>query len=167
LKKESPLHNLLLVSGMIGLLVLALILDIVLSGLTERNSQMGGLNVTLVWMYPLVQFIWMLGAIGLAWLMITGGSFSRWVSAIYLIVGLLILYTNPILYVNELPDSLYVVVQYLAPGTMVFQAGGLIAAIGLLSLWFWKAPVTGDSSSKPADEMVDNPEGKNGHEDLS
>ena len=138
MKEERPLRNVLLLSGMAGLLVLALILDLILKVLVERNSQLGGIDTTLVWIFPLFQLLWMVGVISLVWLMISGGGYSKWISAIFLIVGLFILYANPILYVNELPDSLYILVEYLSPGTMLFQAGGAVAAIGLLSLWFWK-----------------------------
>jgi len=140
---------------MIALLVLALVLDVLITGLVDRNAQTGALNVPLVWLFSLFQFIWMLGAIGVVWLMISGGGFSRWVSLVYLLIGLIILYTNPILFVNELPDSLYVVVQFVSPGTLVFQAGGVLAAVGLLSLWFWKKPqVEEPDLSEPVKENV-------------
>lgn len=132
------LQNSLLLGGMIGLILLGFIFDLLINSLVERNSQTGGLEVTLVWLFPLMQFLWMVALVGLIWLMIRGGGYSRMISVLYIGVGLLILYTNPILFVNELPDSFYVVVQYLNPGSLLFQSGGAIAAIGLLSLWFWK-----------------------------
>jgi hypothetical protein len=139
MKPGRGLQNALLLSALAGLFVLAIVFDVITRALTDRNSQLGGLDATLVWMYPLLEMLWVLAALGLVWFMASSGYYSRWVSVIYLVVGLLILYTNPILFVNELPDSLYVVVQYLAPGTMLFQAGGTFAAIGILSLWFWKS----------------------------
>jgi hypothetical protein len=118
--------------------VLAFVFDLVITTLAERNAQLGGLNSTLVWIYPMLQLLWMLGIVGLIWLMVSGGGYSRWVSVVYLLVGLILLYTNPILFVNELPDSWYIVVQYLIPGSLLFQAGGAAAAFGLVSLFFWK-----------------------------
>jgi hypothetical protein len=146
MKPEKGMQNLLLISALAGLFLLAIVFDIITRILTDRNSQMGGLDTTLVWMYPLLEMLWVLASLGLVWLMISSGFYSRWVSVIYLVVGLIILYTNPILFVTELPDSLYVVVQYLFPGTMLIQAGGTFAAIGILSMWFWKSP--GDDSAE-------------------
>lgn len=140
MSEGKGLQNMLLVSGLVGLLVLGLVFDLIIRALVERNAQTGMLDVTLVWLFPLLQFLFMAAVVGLVWLMIAGGGYSRWVSVVFLLVGLLVLYTNPILYTNELPDSFYVVVEYLAPGSVLFQAGGAAAAIGLLSLWFWKEP---------------------------
>lgn len=139
------LHNLLLMTGAIGLVVLGLVFDLILQALLERNAEIGTLDATLVWIFPLLQFLFIVALVGLVWFMIASGGYSRWVSVIYLLIGLILLYYNPILYTNELPDILYVAVQYLAPGTMLIQAGAAVAAIGLLSLWFWKAPPKEDA----------------------
>ena len=138
MKEKHGLQNILLVTGMIGLLVVAVIFDLIIRNLAERNSQLGTLDSTMVWLFPLLQFLFMLAALGLVWLMIAGERYSRWVSAVFLVVGLLLLYINPIMYVNEFPDSWYVIVIYLVPGNMLFQTSGVLAALGLLSLWFWK-----------------------------
>ncbi|MCC6956933.1 MAG: hypothetical protein IT316_09085, partial [Anaerolineales bacterium] len=114
MSESRGLQNLLLVSGVIGLLVLGFVFDLILQALLDRNAQLGTLDTTLVWFYPLLQFLFVAAVVGLVWLMIAGGGYSRWVSVVYLLIGLALLYYNPVLYVNELPDSLYVVVQYLA-----------------------------------------------------
>lgn len=152
MSESRGLQNLLLVSGVIGLLVLGFVFDLILQALLDRNAQLGTLDTTLVWFYPLLQFLFVAAVVGLVWLMIAGGGYSRWVSVVYLLIGLALLYYNPVLYVNELPDSLYVVVQYLAPGTMLLQAAAAAAAIGLLSLWFWKPPEKEDEPLKDTGE---------------
>ena len=148
MSENKALHNILLITGMVALVLLSLLFDLAITALAEQNAQGGGLEVTLVWLFPLMELIWMLAVVGLVWFFATGGGYSRWISLIYLIVGIFLLYTNPVLFVNELPDSWYVLVQYLSPGTLLFQAGGALAAVGLLSLWFWKP------ASKQ--ELVDN-----------
>jgi hypothetical protein len=107
MNESRALKNILLLSGLLGVLVLAFVLDLVITTLAERNAQLGGLDTTLVWIYPMLQLLWMLGIVGLIWLMVSGGGYSRWVSVVFLLVGLLLLYINPILFVNELPDSWY------------------------------------------------------------
>lgn len=150
MSEGKGLQNLLLLSGLVGILVLGLVFDLIIRALVERNAQTGTLDATLVWLFPLLQFLFMAAVVGLVWLMIAGGGYNRWVSVVFLLAGLLVLYTNPILYTNELPDSLYVVVEYLAPGSLLFQAGAAAAAIGLLSMWFWKEPqAEGDQVVEP------------------
>ena len=153
MENSRSLQNLLLLSGMVGLLVLGLVFDLILQALVERNAQLGTLDTTLVWIFPLLQFLFMAAAIGLAWLMIVGGGYSRWISIVYLLVGLVILYYNPVLYTNERPDSLYVLVEYVSPGRMMFQAGGGVAALGLLSLWFWKSPLEAEAAEEDEEEV--------------
>jgi len=136
--KGKALNNLLLISGLFGILLLGLVFDLGINGLATRNAETGTLSATLVWMFSLLELLLMVGIVGLIWLAVSGGGFSRWVSVVYLVVGLIILYTNPILYVTEMPDSLYVVVEFLIPGSMLYQAGGFAAAFGLVSLFFWK-----------------------------
>lgn len=155
MKESNGIKNLLLVSGLIGLLLLALIFDLVIGALAERNAELGGLDATLVWIFPLLELLFMLGIVGLLWLALSGRGYSRWVSVFYLVVGLLLLYTNPILFVNELPDSLYVLVEYLLPGSLLFQAGGAAAAFGLVTLFFWQG------KSQEPDEEVEEEEPEN------
>jgi hypothetical protein len=139
MEKGKNLTNLLLISGLIAILLLGLIFDLIVNGLASRNAETGILSATLIWMFSLLELLLMVGIVGLTWLAVSSGGFNRWVSLVYLVVGLLVIYTNPILYVSEMPDSLYVVVEFLIPGSMLYQAGGFAAAFGLVSLFFWKS----------------------------
>ena len=113
--KEKSLRLALLVGAMLGMLILAFVFDILLQALVERNSSQGGLDQLLVWLFPLLQLLWMVGAVGLVWWMISGGGFSRWVSVIYMVVGLVVLYSTSFLFVLTLPESFYGIIQYLSP----------------------------------------------------
>jgi hypothetical protein len=136
---ESKLNiNLLMISGLIGIFLLALIFDLIIGGLVNRNAALGGIDTTLVWIFPLLQMLLMVALIGLLWLVVSTGGFSRFTCLVFLLVGLFLLYANPILYTNELPDSWYVVVQYLSPYSLLTQVGGAAAAFGLVTLFFWK-----------------------------
>jgi hypothetical protein len=158
--KEKAIRIALLVGAMLGMLILAFVFDILLQALVERNSSQGGLDQLLVWLFPLLQLLWMVGAVGLVWWMISGGGFSRWVSVIYMAVGLVVLYATSFLFVLTLPESFYVIIQYLSPGTFLYQASAAVAAIGLFSLAMWKpaspveieAEVDQEAESGPADE---------------
>jgi hypothetical protein len=136
--KEKSLNTALLIGGMIGILLLAFAFDLILQVLVNRNSTQGGLDQMLVWLFPLLQLLWAVAAIGLVWLMISRGGYSRLVSAIYLVFGLLVLYSTSFLFVLPVPESFYVIIQYLSPGTTLYQASGAVAAIGLFSLAMWK-----------------------------
>jgi sulfite exporter TauE/SafE len=137
--KGKALNNLLLISGLFGILLLGLVFDLGINSLATRNAETGTMSATLIWMFSLLELLLMVGIVGLTWLAVSSGGFSRWVSVVYLVVGLIVLYTNPVLYVTEMPDSLYVVVEFLIPGSMLYQAGGFAAAFGLVSLFFWKS----------------------------
>ncbi len=152
--KEKSLRLALLVGAMLGLLILAFIFDILLQRLVELNSSQGGLDQLLVWLFPLLQLLWMVGAIGLVWWMVTGGGFSRWISVIYMVVGLIVLYSTSFLFVLTLPESFYGLIQYLSPGTFLYQASAAVAAIGLFSLAMWKpaTPVEGEAEEVQEDE---------------
>jgi len=153
MKEGRSLQNILLVSGLVGMLLLAFVFDLIIQNLIQINTQSGTLMVVLVWLFPLLQFLWLLAPIGLVWLMISGGGYGRWVSWVFLIFGLAFLYINPVLFVNELPDSLYVIVQYLTPGSLLIQGAGAAAAIGLLSLWFWKPPSISEEEEVEVEEI--------------
>ena len=157
MKTNSSSHNLILILGMVGILVLAGIFDYTLDALAVQNSETGTLDLLLVWLFPLLEFLWALAAVGLVWYIIAGRSYSRWVCAVYLIFGLVLLYASPILYVTNLPDSLYVILIYLTPGSMLYQASGITAAIGLLSLWFWQAPASIPVEEKSEGNQIENP----------
>lgn len=137
MKQSNSNINFLMISGLVGLVLLALIFDILIAALADRNNAMGGMDTTLVWIFPLAQLLFMVALIGMLWLAVSTGGYSRWVSFVFLLVGLLLLYANPILYTNELPDSWYIIVQFLLPYSMVAQASGAAAAFGLVTLFFW------------------------------
>lgn len=118
--------------------MLALLLDAV------RNSLVSGADSIaeqqrLLFLLPLMQFLLMLAALGLIWLCLSRAGYSRWVSAVYLIVGLALLYALAFLAVLPLPDWMYNLLLYLSPESYLFQVGAAAAALGLISLFFWKA----------------------------
>ena len=156
--KEKSLNIALFTGGMVGMLLLAFVFDLILNSLTARNATEGGLDQLLVWLFPLLQLLWMVAAISLVWLMISSGGFSRLVCVIYMVVGLLILYSTSFLFVLPVPDSYYVLIQYLSPGTFLYQASGAVAAIGIFSLAMWKpaSPVETEPEAvqEPAGDSV-------------
>jgi hypothetical protein len=133
------LNDLLLLGGLAGLLILAFLLDTLRNSLLT-NAGTGEEQVKLFFLFPLMELVLMLAALGLIWLFLSSAGYSRWVTVIYLVVGLVLLYTLGILSVLPFPDSFYNVVLYLSLESYLFQAGGAAAALGLISLFFWKAP---------------------------
>lgn len=155
--KEKSLNLALLTGAMVGLLLLAFAFDILLQALVERNSSQGGLDQLLVFIFPLLELLLMVGAIGLVWLMVSSGGFSRWASIIYMVVGLLVLYSTSFLFILPAPDSLYVIVQYLSPGTFLYQASAAVAAVGLFSLAMWKPAKPVEAEAEAAQELETSP----------
>lgn len=131
------LNDLLLVSGLVGLLLLAGLMD-ALRRLLFDGAQSLADQQRLLFLLPLMQFLLMLAVLGLIWVAVSGAGYSRWVSAVYLVVGLILLYALGLLSALPFPDSLYALAQYLSPDSYLFQVGGASAALGLISLFFWK-----------------------------
>jgi hypothetical protein len=90
--------------------------------------------------------------------MVSSGGFSRWVSVIYMVVGLLILYSTSFLFVLPVPESYYGLIEYLSPGTFLYQASGAVAAIGIFSLAMWKPAKPVEAEVEAAQEPESNPE---------
>jgi hypothetical protein len=155
--KEKSLNLALLTSAMIGMLVLAFVFDILLQALVERNASQGGLDQLLVWLFPLLQLLWMVAAIALVWLMVSSDGFSRWVSVIYMVFGLLILYSTSFLFILPVPENYYGLIEYLSPGTFLYQASGAVAAIGIFSLAMWKPAKPVEAEVEAAQEPESNP----------
>ena len=133
-------NSFLLTSGMIGLLVLAFILDLVVRSMMLKNVEGAGFESILVWLFPLFSLLWMLAGLFLMRHMFTSGAYSRAVSIILLIISLPILYGTSLLFVLPAPESFYRLVEYISPGTFLFTASAFTAAASLLSLFMWEEP---------------------------
>lgn len=141
MKSNSKLTDLVLISGAPGLILLALLFDTVLRSLASQiGSDQLALNKTIVFLTPLFSLLLMLALVGVIWMMIANRSYGRGVPAVYTILGLALLYAAAILFITPAPDSWYVLMVYLAPDTLSFQAAAAVAALGLVTLWFWRAP---------------------------
>jgi len=140
-KSNSKLTDLVLMSGAPGLILLAFLFDMVLRSLVSQiGSEQLALNKTIVFLTPLFSLLLMLALVGVIWMMIANRSYGRAVPAVYTILGLALLYAAAILFITPAPDSWYVLMIYLAPDTLSFQAAAAVAALGLVTLWFWRAP---------------------------
>jgi hypothetical protein len=140
MRNNSPLTDIVLSSGAIGLLLLAFLFEAVLGLMIPGENAPISAGMPVVFLTPLFELLLMCAVVALIWVMHSHREYGRIVSAVYLIVGLLFLYSNALLAVLPLPDALYVLTIYAAPDTLVFHAAGAAAALGLISLWFWKAP---------------------------
>jgi hypothetical protein len=131
------MNDLLLLSGLIGLLILAILLDIIRRAMIDRVESIGD-EQRLLFLLPLMQILFMLAVLGLIWVALSSTGYSRWVTVVYLVVGLLILYALGLLSALPFPDAIYVLALNLTLDSYLFQVGGATAALGLLSLFFWK-----------------------------
>jgi hypothetical protein len=131
------LNDILLVSGLAGLLLLAGLMDALRRMLFAAAQSLAD-QQRLLFLLPLMQLLLMLAALGLIWVAVSGAGYSRWVTAVYLVIGLALLYGLGLLSALPFPDWLYGVTEYLSPDGYLFQVGGVSAALGLISLFFWK-----------------------------
>jgi hypothetical protein len=136
-RSSRRLNDLLLTGGLAGLLILALLLDFLRNGMLA-GAESASDQQKLFFLLPLMQLVLMLAALGLIWLCLSRAGYSRWVSVVYLVVGLLLLYGLGLLSALPFPDWMYNLELYLTPESYLFQAGGAAAALGLISLFFWK-----------------------------
>lgn len=131
------LNDLLLVSRLAGLLVLAFLMDSLRRVLLDGAESAADAQ-RLAFLLPLMQILLMLAVLGLIWVCLSSAGYSRWVTVVYLVVGLSLLYALGLLSALPFPEALYVLVLYLSPDSYLFQVGGATAALGLISLFFWK-----------------------------
>jgi len=137
IQTSRRMNDLLLVSGLIGLLILSIILDFIRRAMIDQVESFGD-QQRMLFILPLMQLLLMLAVLGLIWVALSSAGYNRWVTIIYLVVGLLILYALGLLSALPFPDALYVLTLNLSLDSYLFQAGGAAAALGLLSLLFWK-----------------------------
>lgn len=141
MKRNSFLNDLMLVSGAPGLILLALLFDTILRTMaTPTAEQQVPLNKTVVFMAPLFALLVMLALVGVIWMFLANRGYGRVVPLVYTVLGLILLYSTAVLFVTPAPDSWYILVLYLAPDTLAFQASAAVAALGLVTLWFWEKP---------------------------
>jgi hypothetical protein len=140
MSKNRLQNSFLLISGMIGLLLLAFILDLVVRSMLMKNVEGAGLESILVWLYPLFSLLWMLAALFLIRHMFVSLEYGRVVCIILLVISLPILYGTSLLFVLPVPQSFYQAVEFLSPGTFLFTASAFTSAASLISLFLWKEP---------------------------
>jgi hypothetical protein len=136
--KAKTFDQFLLIGAMVGILLLALVFDVLIKLLMDGGSLLGGMDNLLIWLFPLMQLLLMIGFVGLVWLMLSNQGYSRLICITYMVVGLITLYSTSLLYIIPVPESYYVLFDYLSPGSFLYQASGAVAAIGLFSLAVWK-----------------------------
>ncbi len=134
MSNSKLLPRLLLFSGMIALLLMAFLFDLAVTGLQIRNSEGAGLEPLLVWLFPLFELLLALGGLGLFWYLFSSAQKDRPIGSAFTIFGLLLLFLTPLLFFLPVPMTLYAIVQYVSPGSYLFQAGALLGVTGLLSL---------------------------------
>ena len=74
-----------------------------------------------------------------------------------MVFGLFILYSTSLLFVLPVPESTFVIIEYLSPGTFLYQASGAVAAIGIFSLAMWKPAEPVEEEAEVAQEPETGP----------
>jgi hypothetical protein len=140
MRNENTLRRVLLLSAIIALLLMALIFDFIIAVLQVQNSQGAGLEPVLVVLFSLFELLLVLGGMGVFWYLVSSGERSRLVSWSFLVGGLLVLFGTPLLYFLPVPMTMLALVEFIQPGTYVFQTGAVLAVIGMFSLFIKPVP---------------------------
>ncbi len=158
MKNHNILGDLVIASGAPGLLALGFLFDSVLRLIAPEGAEQLSQARQMIFLAPLFELLLMCALVGLIWVMNTQRGYGRVVSATYLVLGILVLYAVALMFVLPLPDPLYALTIYVAPGTMTFQAGAAAAALGLISLFFWNSREPAAEDVAVLDEAVPSPE---------
>jgi hypothetical protein len=128
------LPRLLLLSSLVALLALSFIFDFIASRLEIISIEGGGSQSVLVILLPIFQLVLVLGGLALFWYLITSPRRNRLESWIFMLVGLLLVFTEALLFFLPVPMSYYALAQLLAPGTFLFLGASLVCVAGALNL---------------------------------
>ena len=121
------------ITGLIGVLGIGWLCDGLMQFLRYLNSQTFALNFSILWIYALIAVVLPVGWFLLAWVVLVRLPGNAWVSLLYLVCGLFIVF-YPLLYYTpalRLPD---IAALQLAPSMYLYSSGGCVAVIGLAGL---------------------------------
>lgn len=147
--KRTRSNDLLLIGAALAAVLLGFIFDAVLRALAPEVENSIEVTATYALLQPLFELLLMVAVVGVIWMFLAARHYSRWVSAAFMILGVLAIYFNALLLILPFPDSWYALTAYLSPGTYTYQAVGALAAMGLVSLWFWQAPQPTPAEDEP------------------
>ena len=128
------LPRLLLLSGLVAMLVMSLLFDLGATVLQIRNTEGLGLEPVMAVLFPVLEIIIVSGGLGLFWYLLSSPEKDRLVGWVYAIVGLLLVFTTTLLFFLPVPMSVYALVQFVSPGSFLFQAAAILGIAGVFSL---------------------------------
>ena len=136
-KSNSPV--LVSVTGLIGVLGIAWLCDGLMQFLRNQSAVTFSLNYFIFWIFGLVALVLAAAWLLVAWVVLIRLPGNFWVSLLYLVCGLFIVF-YPALYYSPayspvlccwLPD---IAAIQLGPTTYLYSSGGWVAIIGLAGL---------------------------------
>ncbi len=131
---ENSLSRLLLLSAIPAILLMAFLFDYGALAIQQQNAQGAGLEPLLVVLYPIFELLIVTGVLGLFWTLMQPAMKQRLAVWVMAAVGLLTLYATPLIFFLPVPMTWYTAVDFLRPGTFVFQAGAMMGGAALLSM---------------------------------
>ena len=138
MNNQRVLSLILALSGMIGVLFLAFFSDQVLMFMLLGDSQSTGISPLLVWLYPVLELVWMLAGLALFWYVVNLKAWNHLVSAIFLVIGLLIVFTGAFIFMLPVPEQVYMLMEFVSPSAYLYHAGALVTVTGIMGFWFAK-----------------------------
>lgn len=136
-KSNSPV--LVSITGLIGVLGIAWLCDGLMQFLRNQSAVTFSLNYFIFWIFGLVALVLAAAWLLVAWVVLIRLPGNFWVSLLYLVCGLFIVF-YPALYYSPayspvlccwLPD---IAAIQLGPTTYLYSSGGWVAIIGLAGL---------------------------------
>lgn len=131
---ENSLSRLLLLSAIPAILLMAFLFDFGSTAIRQSNAEGAGLEPLLVILYPVFELLIVMGVLGLFWFLMQSGVKHRLAVGLMAVVGLLVLYGTPLMFFLPVPMTWYAAIDFISPGTFLFQAGALMGGAALLSM---------------------------------
>lgn len=146
---ENSLSRLLLLSAIPAILLMAFLFDFGSTAIQQSNAEGAGLEPLLVILYPIFELLIVMGVLGLFWALMQAGTQNRLAIWVMATIGLVVLYGTPLIFFLPVPMSWYAAIDFLRPGTFLFQGGAMMGGAALLSLLLKKDNPAGALAIQP------------------
>ena len=134
--KKRAFKFFLPLGGTFSLLLEAIVFDWLFQVIIYGMSDPSGAQPSwfAIWLFPLLELVWMAGGLGLFWFLITSEESSLLVGVILFILGLVLVVTASLIFTSSAFSFAYPIATFLVPGTFTHQASIVLTLIGGFSL---------------------------------
>jgi hypothetical protein len=147
---DKNLSRLLLLSAIPAILLMAFLFDFATLTIQQRNSEGAGMEPILVVLFPIFELVVVMGVMALFWFLMRSEESNRLVVILMGLIGLLVLYATPIMFFLPVPMTWFSALDFISPGTFLFQAGAMMGGAALLTIILKKEKPDTEPEEQPA-----------------